>query len=62
MRGYHGMKTETVIQSANAAPAVGGTILAVATLNEWVAIATLVYILLQSAFLVWKWHKEAKKG
>jgi hypothetical protein len=28
------------------------------TLNEWVAIATLVYIVLQSGYLAWKWARD----
>lgn len=31
------------------------------TLNEWVGIATLVYIALQSAFLIWRWRREANR-
>jgi uncharacterized membrane protein len=30
------------------------------TLNEWVAIATLLYIVLQSGWLVWKWYHAIK--
>lgn len=29
------------------------------TMNEWVAIATLLYIALQAAYLAWKWIREA---
>jgi hypothetical protein len=29
------------------------------TLNHWVALATLGYILLQAAYLIWKWRREA---
>lgn len=28
------------------------------TLNEWVAIATLIYLALQSFHLAWKWQRE----
>jgi hypothetical protein len=31
------------------------------TLNEWVMIATLAYIGLQSAWLLWRWWKAASK-
>ncbi len=41
---HHSMKAETFIESVKAAPAVGGTIVSAATLNEWVAVATLLYI------------------
>jgi hypothetical protein len=35
-----------------------GALLMGFTLNEWVAIATLVYIVLQSAHLTWKWLRD----
>lgn len=38
----------------------GGAISAI-TLNEWVAIATIVYLCLQASHLIWIWYKEAKK-
>lgn len=31
------------------------------TLNEWVWICTLVYLGLQSSYLLWKWVREIKK-
>lgn len=37
------------------APALGGAAWAGLSLNEWVAIATLVYILAQTGLLVPKW-------
>ena len=43
-------------------PAVGGATTYYLTLNEWVAIATLAYIGLQAAFLLWKWWREAKRS
>jgi hypothetical protein len=30
------------------------------TLNDWVAIGTLLYLALQGGFLVWKWVREYK--
>ena len=32
------------------------------TLNEIVALATLGYIVLQAAYLIWKWIREYKRG
>jgi uncharacterized membrane protein len=29
------------------------------SLNEWVAIATLFYIVLQAGWLIWKWYHAA---
>lgn len=31
------------------------------TLNEWVAVATIVYIILQAAYLAWRWTNEWRK-
>lgn len=31
------------------------------TLNEWVAIATLLYIALQALYLAWKWQREWRR-
>jgi len=55
------MKQETAVESFKAIPAVGGAIVAGITLNEAVMWATLFYILLQGAYLIWKWRREAKK-
>lgn len=32
------------------------------SLPDWVAIATLVYILLQAAHLIWRWRRAAARG
>jgi uncharacterized membrane protein len=56
-------KSDVLVEAAKAAPpvvittavTVGGL-----TLNEWVAIATLLYIVLQSGWLVWKWFHAIK--
>lgn len=59
-QGHHNsMKTETTIETAKAVPAIGGAMLYSVTLNEAVALATLVYIVLQVAYLIWKWRREA---
>lgn len=49
------LRSEAATQGVFAAPAVGGAVL---TLNQWVMIATLVYLVLQIAFLAWKWRRE----
>lgn len=36
--------------------AASGATIASLTLNEWVAVATLVFIFLQSALLIYKWY------
>mgnify|MGYP001606207998 FL=1 len=60
--GAQSVKHETSIQTVKSLPAVAGATVATLTLNEWVALATFCYILLQSAYLIWKWRREAKKG
>lgn len=56
------MKDEITVASAKAAPPVaitGSQVLFDLTLNDWVAIATLAYIVLQAAFLI---RAEWRKG
>lgn len=55
------MKHEAMEQSLKAAPAVGGALYSTITLNEVVAAATLVYVVLQAAFLVYRWYWEHKE-
>lgn len=31
------------------------------TLEKWVAVATLIYIVLQAGHLVWRWYREWRK-
>lgn len=38
--------------------AVGGTAASVLTLNEWVMLATLAYIVIQVVYLLRKWWRE----
>ena len=44
-----------------ASPAVAGTLWSSLTLNEWVAIATLIYVALQIGLLLPKYYKHIKK-
>jgi len=56
-------KSDVIVEAAKAAPPVVITTAVTAgglTLNEWVAIATLLYIVLQSGWLVWKWFHAIK--
>lgn len=41
-------------------PAIGGTLWAGFTLNEWVAIITIIYVLLQIGLLLPKYYKHIK--
>lgn len=31
------------------------------TLNDWLAIVSIIYVLMQGCYLVWKWRREWKK-
>jgi hypothetical protein len=56
-------KSDVIAEAAKAAPPVAVATAATAggiTINEWVAIATLIYIVLQSGWLVWKWYHAIK--
>lgn len=61
-------KNETYIETAKAIPAVTGATIYGFTLNELVAIVTILYVLIQAAFLLYKWYwdwqekKEAKNN
>lgn len=55
------MKQQTydiAIETAKGAPAVAGAVAASLTLNEWVAVTTGIYILVQIAYLLRKWWRE----
>lgn len=56
-------KSDIASEAIKAAPPVAITTAVTVgglTLNEWVAIATLLYIVLQSGWLVWKWFHAIK--
>jgi hypothetical protein len=55
-----GVTMEAKIETAKAAPALAGATYSMLTLNEWVAVVTILYVLMQMAYLVWKWWHEAK--
>lgn len=54
------MKDHIQTEIMKATPAVGGAAGYALTLNDWVGIATIGYVLLQAAYLVWKWRREAR--
>lgn len=59
------MNSNDVFQAAGkAAPPVAyvGVSLAGISLPDWVALATLGYILLQVAHLIWRWYRAAHRG
>jgi hypothetical protein len=55
------MKPELTNEALKGTPAVAGTVAAALTLNEWVAILTGIYVLVQLAYLLRKWWREEKK-
>lgn len=58
------MRVEVASESLKSAPPVAVTAVAWMTgltLTDAVALATLIYIVLQAGYLVWKWIKEARK-
>jgi uncharacterized membrane protein YfcA len=55
-------KVQAMIETAKAAPAVAGAAASSLTLNEWVAIATGIYIALQALYLLRKWWREERKA
>ena len=55
------VKHEAVEQTIKTTPAVAGATIASFTLNEWVAIVTIIYAIIQTAFLLWRWYREIKK-
>lgn len=50
------LKQETAEAALRATPAVGGAWYTAMTLNEWVALATLIYVLLQIGLLLPKYY------
>lgn len=59
------MRAEIPQEGLKAAPPVAVTAwawVAGLTLDKWVALATLTYIVLQAGYLIWKWVREIRKG
>jgi hypothetical protein len=55
------MRAEIAQEGLKATPPVLVTTAAVSnawTPTEWMALATIIYIVLQAGYLVWKWYKE----
>jgi uncharacterized membrane protein YfcA len=55
------MKTEIATEALKGTPAVAGAAAAALTLNQWIAVATGVYIVIQAAYLLRKWWREEKE-
>lgn len=54
------MVDEIVLQVKRMLVAVGGATAAALTLNQWVALLTCVYVVLQALYLARKWWREEK--
>lgn len=52
---------DVTVAALKLAPPAGAMIFGF-TLNEWVAIATLLYLALQSFYLAWRWQRDWRKG
>ena len=57
----HDMMREVGVATAKVTPAAAGTAITALTLNEWVAIVTIIYVVIQTLHLLWKWRREARK-
>lgn len=60
MKDHVAETVAATVKSVPAAAAVGATIFGF-TLTDAAAFAGLVFILLQSAHLIWRWRREAKQ-
>jgi len=59
--GAHRMKIEFASEGAKTAPAIFGTGYSFLTESVTAANLTMIYIFLQIAYLLWKWHKEVNE-
>jgi len=48
-----------IAETAKSIPAWLGTLASIITLNQAVALCTIGYVILQAAYLIWKWRREA---
>lgn len=57
-------KTDLAAEATKAAFPAGVSLatLAGVSLHDLVMLATLVYIVLQAAYLLWKWYRQATRG
>jgi membrane protein implicated in regulation of membrane protease activity len=54
-------KVTAALEAAKAAPAVAGAAASTMTLNHWVALLTLVYVVIQAVYLLRKWWREERE-
>lgn len=60
-QGVVNMKSEVVGEIFRFAPAGAGTAWYSLTLNQWVGVATVTYIVIQAIYLLRKWWREEKE-
>lgn len=51
------MKNAVASESAKAMPPLA---VAAWTMNDWLIMASIAYVCLQAAYLIWKWRRDAK--
>lgn len=52
---------EIAIEGLKATPAALGAVASSITLNEWVGVVTIIYVVAQAIYLFWKAHCERKE-
>lgn len=57
----HETRIETAVAGIKVAPAVSGSLIYALTLQEWVAIVTIAYVVLQIGLLIPKYYNGIKK-
>ena len=55
------MKTEFAVEAMKGTPAVAGATAAALTLNQWIAVATGIYVVIQALYLLRKWWREEQE-
>jgi len=58
------MNPDIISEAAKSAPPAAVTVVATASgisLNNFIGVATLFYIVLQAGYLVWKWRRDIKR-
>lgn len=62
-RSHMSITTQAAAEAAKAAPPVAVTIAALAdgvTVNHVVGAATIAYVALQAAYLIWRWRRDMR--
>jgi len=54
-------KSQAIVETAKAAPAIAGATAASMSINEWAGTLTVIYIALQLVYLLRKWWVEERE-